>query len=190
VDFDAAVGPQMILGDTMKPLIAALILCASLPVFAVDKLAADVLGRWVGGTWPLEGKMLDTDYSKASTVTGVSNCGWSPDHVFLICDQSLMVDGKPDRDLSAYVFDAENSTFHFYGLSPKGERPRSTDLVISADGNHWEYRSKNEIKGKTVQFRTINEFRNPDHIDWWSEYSTDGGAHWVKMGEGSEKRRK
>ena len=37
-----------------------------------------------------------------------------------------------------------------------------------------------------MQFRTINEFRNPDHIDWWSEYSTDGGANWIKMGGGSE----
>jgi hypothetical protein len=41
-----------------------------------------------------------------------------------------------------------------------------------------------------VQFRTINEFRNPDRIDWWSEYSTDGGAHWIKMGEGKETRQK
>jgi len=41
-----------------------------------------------------------------------------------------------------------------------------------------------------VQFRTINEFRNPDYIEWWSEYSTDGGSHWIKMGGGSEKRQK
>ena len=174
----------------MKTLFAALILCTSLPLFAADKATADVLNRWIGGKWPLDGKMLDTDYSKAMTVTGVSNCGWSPDHIFMLCDQSINEEGKPSRELSVYVFDPENSTFHFYGLSPGGGRPHSTDLAISADGNHWVYSSENEIKGKPVKFRTINEFRNPDHIDWWSEYSTDSGANWVKMGGGSEIRKK
>jgi len=168
--------------------IAALLLAGF--ASAADKPGAEVLGRWVGGKWPLEGKMLDTDYSKATTVTGVSNCGWSPDHIFMLCDQSLMVNGKPDRDLSVYVYDPEKSEYHFYGLSPTGDKPRSTDLVISPDGNHWEYRSKHEANGKTVLFHTINEFRNPDLIEWWSEYSTDDGQHWTKMGGGSEKREK
>jgi len=175
----------------MKRFLIALIICTSLPLLAADpKPTADVLNRWVGGTWPLEGKMLDTDYSKAITVTGVSNCGWSPDHIFMICDQSLLEDGKPSRELSVYVFDPENATFHFYGLSPSGGRPHTSDLTISADGTHWEYSNKSEIKGKAVRFHTINEFRTADHIDWWSEYSTDGGAHWLKMGGGTEKRQK
>jgi hypothetical protein len=108
----------------------------------------------------------------------------------MLCDQSINEDGKPSRELSVYVYDPDNATFHFYGLSPSGGRPHSTDLAISADGNHWEYSNKTEIKGKTVQFRTINEFRNPDQVEWWSEYSTDSGAHWIKMGGGSEKRQK
>jgi hypothetical protein len=63
-------------------------------------------------------------------------------------------------------------------------------VIISADGNHWEYQNKTDIKGKPVQFRTINVFRNPDYIEWWSEYSTDDGQHWTRMGGGSEKRKK
>ncbi|HTZ34012.1 MAG TPA: hypothetical protein VMH31_16245 [Methylomirabilota bacterium] len=157
---------------------------------AADKAGNEALERWVGGTWPLEGKMVKTDYSEETTVTGVSKCGWSPEHIFMLCDQSLTVNGKPDRDLSVYVYDAESGKFHFYGLSPKGDRPRSTDLVISADGKHWEYQSTAEIKDKKVKFRTINEFRNPDYIEWWSEFSTDEGQHWTKMGGGSEKRAK
>ena len=47
-----------------------------------------MLGHWVAGKWPLEGKMLDTDYSEASTVAGVSSCAWSPDHVFMLCHQA------------------------------------------------------------------------------------------------------
>ncbi len=174
----------------MKSALATLIICCALPLFAADKATADVLNRWIGGTWPLEGKMLDTDYSKALTVTGVSNCGWSPDHVFMICDQSLLEDGKPSRELSVYAFDPDNSTFHFYGLSPTGGRPHTSDVVISADGNHWEYQNKAEIKGKKVLFRTINEWRSSDSIEWWSEYSIDDGQHWTKMGGGSEERKK
>jgi hypothetical protein len=174
----------------MKTLLVALILCTPLALLAADKANADVLNRWIGGKWPLDGKMLDTDYSKAMTVTGVSNCGWSPDHIFMICDQSINEAGKPSRELSIYVYDPDNATFHFYGVSPSGGRPHSTDLAINPDGNRWEYSSTTEIKGKPVQFRTINDFHGPDHIDWWSEYSTDGGATWVKMGGGSETRQK
>jgi hypothetical protein len=174
----------------MKKLVAVLLLCSSLSLGAADKVNATVLNRWVGGKWPLEGKMLDTEFSKALTVTGVSTCGWSPDHVFMICDQSLLEDGKPSRELSVYVFDPDKGTFHFYGLSPEGGRPHISDVVISADGNHWEYQNKAEIKGKTVLFRTINEWRSQDHIEWWSEYSSDEGKTWTKMGGGSEKRQK
>lgn len=175
----------------MKPLVAALILFSSLCMFAADsKPTAAIIGRWVGGTWPLEGKMLDSDYSKAMTVTGVSNCAWSPDHVFVVCDQAITADGTPSRDLSVYAFDPESSTYHFYGLSPSGERPRTGDVTISADGARWEYQSTTDIKGKPVTFRTINEFRNADQVEWWSEYSIDGGAHWVRMGGGSEKRQR
>ena len=108
----------------------------------------------------------------------------------MICDQSLLEDGKPSRELSAYVFDADKGTFHFYGLSPEGGRPHTSEVVISDDGNHWEYQNKAEIKGKTVQFRTVNEWRTPDSIEWWAEYSSDEGQHWTKMGGGSEKRKK
>jgi hypothetical protein len=63
-------------------------------------------------------------------------------------------------------------------------------VTITSEGTHWEYLTKTEIGGKPVTFRTINEFRTADHIDWWSEYSIDNGAHWIKMGGGSEKRQK
>src|SRR5664279_5582144 len=140
--------PQFLSGDTMKPLLAALILFSSLSMFAADsKPNAAIIGRWVGGTWPLEGKMLDSDYSKAMTVTGVSNCAWSPDHVFVVCDQAIIAEGKPSRDLSVYAFDPESSTYHFYGLSPSGERPRTGEVTISADGARWEYQTTTDIKG-------------------------------------------
>lgn len=151
---------------------------------------ADTLGRWIGGKWVGEGKLLNTDFSKAMPVGGVTKCAWSPDRIFMVCDQDLLTDGKPGRDLSVYAFDPEKRTYHMFGMSPSGERPRVTDLSISADGNRWEYLNKAEISGKSVQFRTVNIFKDNDHVDWWSEYSADDGAHWIRMGGGKESRQK
>ncbi len=161
-----------------------------MPAADTAKPGADVLGRWVGGKWTGEGKMVDSDYSKTMKVGGVSNCAWSPDHIFVVCDQANTVNGKAERDLSIYAFDPEKTEYHMFGMSPGGGTPRVTELTISPDHSRWEYLGSAEISGKTVQFRTVNIFHDNDHVDWWSEYSTDGGAHWVKMGEGKESRQK
>jgi hypothetical protein len=159
---------------------------------AVDtpKPGADVLGRWVGGKWVGEGKLVDSDYSKAMAVGGVTNCAWSPDHIFVICDQNNTIDGKGSRDLSVYSFDPEKAAYEMFGVTLGGGKPRVTELTISADHNRWEYLGNAEISGIAVQFRTVNDFRDNDHVDWWSEYSNDKGVHWVRMGEGKESRQK
>lgn len=166
------------------------LLSASLLAADASKPTADALGRWVGGKWVGDGKLVDSDYSKAMAVGGVTNCVWSPDHIFVICDQANTINGKPDRDLSVYAFDPEKAAYHMFGMSPAGDRPRVTELSITPDHNRWEYLGKAEISGKTVEFRTVNIFRDNDHVDWWSEYSTDNGAHWVRTGEGKESRQK
>jgi hypothetical protein len=153
-----------------------------LPTLATDKLSADILGRWVGGTWPLEGKMLATGFSNPATLNGTSRCSWSPDQVFF-------VDGKSERNLGVYSFDPNTASYHYVELSPGGRKPSVSDLIISADGNRWEYRGAEDVKGKLVQFRSVNEYAGPDHITWWTEYSTDNGVHWTKMNSGTETRK-
>jgi hypothetical protein len=160
-----------------------------LPTLATDKLSADILGRWVGGTWPLEGKMLATGFSNPATLNGTSRCSWSPDQVFVLCDQELFVDGKSERNLGVYSFDPNTASYHYVELSPGGRKPSVSDLIISADGNRWEYRGAEDVKGKLVQFRSVNEYAGPDHITWWTEYSTDNGVHWTKMNSGTETRK-
>ena len=174
----------------MRLTLAGLLLfTVSLPMLAADKPAAEILGRWVGGTWPLEGKMLASDLSKPATLSGESRCAWSPDHIFVVCDQEVLVDGKSERNLGVYSFDPKTSAYHYVELSPEGRRPQLSDLIISPDGNRWEYRGTEEVNGKTVQFRSVNEYAGPDHITWWSEYSTDGGQHFTKMNSGTETRK-
>ena len=155
---------------------------------ADSKPGADVLNRWVGGKWVSSGQFMDSDYSKANHSTATTKCAWSPDHVFVICDQDINFGGTPMRDLSIYTFDPKSSRFFFYGVSLGNEKPRSTALEISENGDRWIYSSTADIKGKSVQFRTTNQFHGSDHVEWWSEFSTDGGKTWTKTGKGEESR--
>jgi len=174
----------------MKTALVLVIACSSFSTFAADKPTADVLNRWVGGKWVGDAQFLDTDYSKASTGGGVSTCSWSPDHIFVVCDQDVKDNGTSMRFLSVYAFDPKTSTYHFFGLSPDGDRPRTGEVSISGDGTRWEYLTKTTIKEKPVWFRTINQFKGADQVDWWSEYSTDEGQHWTRTGGGKETRQK
>jgi hypothetical protein len=175
----------------MKRTLAMLILYCSLPALGADtKPTADVLNRWVGGTWVSDAHFFDTDYSKARTGSSVTKCAWSPDHIFIVCDQAVKDSGEPLQFLSVYAFDPKTGMYHFFGLSPEGDRPRTSDVSISADGAHWEYLMKTEIRDKPVWFRTINQFKGNDQVEWWTESSSDEGQHWTKTGEGSEKRQK
>lgn len=175
----------------MKLLLTALLLCSSLPMFAADtKATAEALNRWVGGKWVSDARFLDTDYSQARTGSAITTCVWSPDHIFVVCDQDVKDNGTPLRFLSVYAFDPKTGIYHFFGLAPDGDQPRTGDVTISADGAHWEYLSKTTIKDKPVWFRTTNQFKSADRVDWWSQFTTDDGQHWTKTGEGSEKREK
>ena len=172
----------------MKATSAITFLLCAMCLAATDKPKSDVLGIWVGGSWPLEGKMLDTEHSKAATLTGSSSCAWSPEHVFVVCDEIVYVNGNPERNLGVYSFDKANDIYHYVELTPQGTRPIVNDLVISDDGKRWEYRGTSSAKG--VRYRTVNLHQDADHIEWWSEYSTDEGQHWTRMGGGTETRKK
>ena len=170
-------------------LLLLLLSLLSAQLFAADaKPGADVLNRWVGGQWASSGQFVDSDYSKANSATATTKCVWSPNHIFVICDQDINFGGTPMHDLSIYTFDPKTSRYYFYGLSLGNEKPRSTSLDVSENGERWTYSSTADIKGKSVQFRTTNQFHGGDHVDWWSEYSTDGGKTWTKTGEGKESR--
>jgi hypothetical protein len=174
----------------MKCLATIFLFCTSLPALAADKPSADVLGRWVGGKWVGDAHFLDTEYSKASTGGAVTSCAWSPDHIFVVCDQDVKDNGKGMRFLSVYSFDPATSAYHFFGLSPEADRPRTGDVSISENGTHWEYLTKTTVADKPVWFRTTNQFKGTDQVDWWSEYSKDEGTSWVKTGGGAEKRQR
>jgi hypothetical protein len=168
-----------------------LLMICCLPVTAADtSLNADTLNRWVGGKWVSDGQFVDSAFSKANKSSAVTKCVWSPDHIFVICDQDINFGGMPLRDLSVYSFAPKTNKYYFYGVSLGEDKPRHTALDITENGDRWVYSSTDEIKGKSVQFRTTNQFHGNDAVQWWSEFSADGGKTWTKTGEGKETREK
>jgi len=168
-----------------------LVIACGLPLSAAETpLNADTLNRWVGGKWVGDGQFVDSAYSKANKSSAVTKCAWSPDHIFVICDQDINFGGMPLRELSIYTFAPKTGKFYFYGVSFGEETPRHTALNITDSGDRWVYSNTNDIQGKSVQFRTTNQFHGNDTVEWWSEYSTDAGKTWTKTGSGKETREK
>jgi len=167
------------------------VLALSLSASAADSSSsADALNRWVGGKWVGSGQFVDSAYSKANTATATTKCAWSPDHVFVVCDQDIVFGGQPMRDLSVYTYASKTAKYYFYGISLGEEKARNTALDVTDNGQRWVYLSTNEIQGKPVQFRTTNQFHGNDNVEWWTEFSTDGGKSWTKTGSGKETREK
>lgn len=176
----------------MKVLVRfAFVALVSVSAWAADAAAgADLLNRWVGGKWVGSGQFVDSAYSKANTASATTKCAWSPDHVFVVCDQDLVFGGQPMRELSIYGFAPKTGKYYFYGISVGEEKARNTALDITDSGQRWIYSSTNEIQGKPVQFRTTNQFHGNDNVEWWTEFSTDDGKTWTKTGSGKETREK
>lgn len=168
-----------------------LVIASAAALSAADPTpGADVLNRWVGGKWVGSGQFVESDFSKANKTSAVTTCAWSPDHIFVICDQDINFGGTPMRHLSIYAFAPQTNKFHFYAVSLGQEEPRNGDLDISDNGDRWVYSSTNDIKGKSVQFRTVDQFHSKDAVEWRSEFSADGGKTWTKTGEGKETRQR
>ena len=174
----------------LLPCLLFVIACAVSVCAADSATGADVLNRWVGGRWVGSGQFVDSAFSKASTASAKTRCTWSPDHIFVVCDQDILFGGQRMRDLSIYSYAPKTRKYYFYGISLGEEKARNPALDITGNGERWVYLSTDEIKGKPVQFRTTNQFKNNDTVEWFTEYSTDEGKTWTKTGSGKEMREK
>ena len=96
----------------------------------------------MGGQRPVR----HSDFSKANKASSVTKCEWSPDHIFVICDQDVVFGGTPMRELSIYSFAPKAGKYYFYGVSLGEEKPRNTALDISEE-EIVVCTSSNEIKG-------------------------------------------
>jgi len=145
----------------------------------IDKLSAYI------GKWKSTGTILDTAYSKAATASSETNCQWSANHGFMICDQLVYLSAEVHNDVSIYTYDPKAGAFAFVGISRDAPRPRTPKLTI--EGNIWTYSNEFDDGPKHIRFRTVNEFTSANSITWRSEYSADG-LHWTITGSGNVTR--
>ena len=147
----------------------------------------EALGAYLG-VWEGKGVAKDTAYSKVGTSSATTNCSWSPNHGFLVCDQIVHTpEGTVQNDLSIYTYNEKADSYAFFGLSRNASQARTPKFTI--DGKHWIYSGGFDDGAKHIQFRTVNEFTSPGTVIYRAEYSEDG-THWTLMSESSSTRLK
>lgn len=156
--------------------------CAAWPACSAAA-PLDELNRFVG-TWHSHGTFVDGPYSKAGTATATTTCAWSGDHMFMICQQNVLMNGAPDNDLGIYTYDQSAGAYHFYNVHAS----RTTTTDIKVDGNTITYPVTVTDKGTNVMIRTLNVWANPNLYNWRTEYSTDGGKTWKLMASGASQK--
>lgn len=142
----------------------------------------DALGAYLG-VWEGKGVSKDTPYSKAGNSSAQTNCNWSPNRGFLVCDQIVHTPaGTTQNDLSIYTYNEKDHTYAFFGLSRNDSHARTPKLTI--DGKRWTYSGQFDDGAKHIQFRTVNDFTSAATVTYRAEYSEDG-THWTTMSEGT-----
>ncbi len=140
---------------------------------------AKKLGIFVG-KWNTEATFTGSD----NKVTSNLECRWSPQGVYLVCEQRVKMAGAADhRQLTVYSYNAKEGNYSYITISDPGARPSTGTIEIN--GYVWVYSSSFEANGKTRQIRNTNLFPNPSTETFKVESSDDGGATWKTVMEGT-----
>lgn len=159
------------------------LLFAALTVAQVPEAAKPLsifVGHWEGG-----GKFSDTAMSAAGPVTSKTDCGWSNQGHYLVCEQAVTEDKGTHQQLTVYTPNDEGDGFTYYTIT--GSAPPFTGK-LKIDGNTWTYDNVFEQDGKKTEVRTINTFAG-DEENFKTEFSVAGGP-WTTMLEGKSHRMK
>lgn len=139
------------------------------------------LGAFLG-KWQTEGSFTGSD----NKISSVLECRWSPQGVFLVCDQMVSMAGTTHHQFTAYSYNSKDGNYSYTTVPDPGSPPNSGTVEIK--GNLWTYSSRFEANGKTTQIRTTNEFTAPDKEIFKVESSSDGGAVWRTVLQGTAHR--
>jgi hypothetical protein len=139
------------------------------------------LGHWDGG-----GTFYATKLSKLDKVTSSGDCDWSPQHRYLLCEQTIH-DSKGAHDQLTVFYPAGKAGEFSYQTFQDGGAPRGSIMTI--EGNVWTFQNTFSSDGIKTTVRTTNTFHG-DQEAFRVEYSQDNGAHWTTMLDGELHRTK
>jgi hypothetical protein len=139
----------------------------------------DKLNVW-NGHWLGETEYKDTAYSKAAHARSDVQCGWSPDHGYMVCEYKR-IDGRPSDHLSIFTYNQADRSYRHTGLS---QDYKPLEQLATINGTLWMAPFEDVgPKGEKVALRNVWEFVSPDRHIARQEYSTDGGQHWTVLWE-------
>ena len=104
------------------------------------KPLAIFLGHWEGG-----GTFYDTAMSKASTLTSKTDCAWSPESHYLVCEQTITDEKGSHQQLTVYTPSDDGSDFTYYTIT--GAAAPFTGKV-KIEGNSWTFDNRFVQDGK------------------------------------------
>jgi hypothetical protein len=157
---------------------------SAMSAFAQSSDAAKPLAVFVGH-WEGGGKFNTTAMSSEGTVTSKTDCAWSAQGRYLVCEQSLTDEKGTHQQLTVYTPSDEGSDFTYYTITGSAAPFTGT---VKIEGNTWTYDNKFEQDGKKTEVRTINTFTGSEE-SFKTEFSVDGGP-WTTMLEGKSQRSK
>jgi hypothetical protein len=137
---------------------------------------AKKLGAYVG-KWETEGA-----FAGGPKISTSLECRWSPQGVYLVCDQLVRMGGGDHHQFTVYSYNSKDG-YSYTTLNDPGAKPSSGGIVIA--GNLWTYDSSFEANGKKTMVRTTNEFTDAKTEVFKVATSDDGGAHWKPVLEGT-----
>ena len=155
-------------------LLAACSACASAQADDPVKKLGAFLGKWQS-----EGAFTGSD----NKITSTLECRWSPQGVFLVCDQLVKLPGGDHHQFTAYSYNSKDNVYSYVTIPDPGSKPNSGKVEIK--GNLWTYSSTFENNGKTIAIKTTNEFSDPRTEVFKTESSDDGGATWKTVLQGT-----
>lgn len=164
----------------MRPLLLTLFLSsmASAQTSATPQALSAFLGHWEGS-----GTFTASPMSSPGTVSSKTDCVWSPQGHYLICEQTITDDKGTHQQLTAYTSSEDAGAFSYYTIAGSVS-PFSGKVKI--DGNVWTYDNSFDQDGKKTEVRTVNTFSG-DVESFKTEFSVNGGP-WTTMLEGKSHR--
>lgn len=124
---------------------------------------------------------------RSDTVNGrsaLSSCQWTPQHLAVLCDQTITSGADVRHALNVFTVDSATSRYFLYVIAQPGMPATATTIAI--EGSRWTYGGGPTVAGQR-RTRTINDFSQNDSYTWWTE-SSDDGEHWTRIAGGRSVR--
>lgn len=113
-----------------------------------------------------------------------TNCEWSPNHGFVVCDQ--MINGETNQ-LMILAWDSTSRSYRITSVGTERDPVLAHGLV---NGHVWINTGEFDKDGKKIMVETTVDFSRPGHYTDEEKISEDKGVHWTTVSQGQSTKSK